>query len=369
MMDIVVFGGYLLSFLLVLSIVVIVHEWGHFFAARRCGVTVVAFSIGFGKKLWSRTDKKGTEWRVCAVPLGGYVQMLGDEDAASMKKSDEGLTEEEKKHTFMAQALWKRALIIFAGPFMNYFFAIVVLTVILATVGYVRIPPVVGEVLPESVAQKAGIQKDDVIMAVDSKSIADFTDLKRAVVISKFGKEMVLTIKRGDEIVDLKVLPEIKGEDEIPQLGVVAPVDVEPTFERYALPMAFVKSTSLTYDITKDTLVYLGQVLTGKRSANDMRGPVGIAEASGDAAKAGLLAFILFIVQVSIGIGFVNLLPIPLLDGGHLALYAVEAVIRRPVSERIQMMLLRVGVAVLIFVFAFTLFKDVPRVIGRVFGL
>ncbi len=369
MMDMVVFGGYLLSFLLVLSIVVIVHEWGHFFAARRCGVQVVAFSIGFGKKLWSRTDKKGTEWRICAIPLGGYVQMLGDGDAASMKKSDAGLTDEEKKHTFMAQALWKRALIIFAGPFMNYFFAIAALAVILATVGYVRIPPVVGEVLSGSVAEKAGIQKGDVIVAVDQKPVVDFTDLKRAVVISKFGKEMVLTIHRGSETLDLKVLPEIKEDGELPQIGVVAPADVEPTFEKYALPTAFVKATGMAYDITVDTLVYLGQVLSGKRSADDMRGPVGIAEASGDAAKAGFLAFVLFVIQVSIGIGFVNLLPVPLLDGGHLALYAVEAVIRRPVSERIQMALLRVGMAVLIFIFAFTLFKDVPRVIGRIFGL
>ena len=369
MTDILVFGGYLVSFLFVLSIVVIVHEWGHFFAARRCGVQVIAFSIGFGKKLWSRKDKKGTEWRICAIPLGGYVQMLGDEDAASMKKSDEGLTEEEKKHTFMAQSLWKRALIIFAGPFMNYFFAIIALTIILATVGYVRIPPVVGEVLPQSAAQEAGLQKGDTILAIDAAPVDDFTDLKRAIVISKFGKEMTLTINRNGQVFDLKVLPKIEKEGDMPQLGVVAPVDVEPTFEKYPVHKAFVQSSVMAYEITVDTLVYLGQVLAGKRSADDMRGPIGIAEASGDAAKAGFLVFVLFIVQVSIGIGFVNLLPVPLLDGGHLAIYAVEAVIRKPVSEKIQMVLLRVGMAVLIFVFAFTLFKDIPRVIGRILGI
>lgn len=367
MIEIVTFLGYILSFLVVLSIVVIVHEWGHFFAARRCGVDVVTFSIGFGKRLWSRTDKKGTVWQVCAVPLGGYVQMLGDEDAASAKQSDKNLTPEQKAKTFMVQPLWKRATIIFAGPFMNYFFAIVALAIILSTVGYIRTPALIGTVLPDSVAEQAGIQQGDLITAIDGKVVQDFSDIKRAVVISNFGQEMTLTIKRGDDVLQKKVLPQPLKEGELPMLGVMAASDVELTYERYALPMAIVKATTMTYDITVDTVQYLGQVLSGKRSADDMRGPVGIAEASGDAAKAGVFVFVLFLIQVSIGIGFVNLLPIPLLDGGHLALYGVEAVTGKPLNERTQTLLLRTGIALLIFIFAFTLLKDVPRVLERIF--
>ena len=369
MMDVISFGGYLISFLFVLSIIVIVHEWGHFFIARRCGVQIVVFSIGFGKKLWSRIDKKGTKWQVCAIPLGGYVQMLGDEDAASMKKSDAGLTKEEQKHTFMAQPLWKKVGIIFAGPFMNYFFAIVTLVVILTTVGYIRIPPVVGEVLPQSAAQKAGLQKGDVILSVNEKKVEEFSDLKRAIVFTDNGEEVILTVLRGTDTFDVTIYPQSEKKGKMPQIGVVAPLEAEPTFKKYSIPDAMIEATKMAYDITFDTLVYLGQILTGKRTADDLRGPIGIAEASGDAAKAGFWEFIMFIVQVSIAIGFINLLPIPMLDGGHLAMYAVEAVTRQPISEKMQMVLFRAGVMLIFAVFIFTLFKDIPRVFGRIFHL
>lgn len=362
---------YLLAFIFVLSIVVIVHEGGHFVMARLCGVKVTVFSVGFGKKLWSRMDKKGTEWRLCALPLGGYVQMLGDEDAASMKKSDSGLSEEEKNYTFMAQPLYKRALIIFAGPFMNYLFAIVGLALVYMTIGQMHLTTEVGEVIPGSMAEEAGILPGDVIVEINGQKVEDFSDLKRKVVISNFGEVLTVVAERGTERVSFHILPKpVEGEENgVPLLGVRTRPFAEMKKERYNPVVAVGKAVETVYVMTIDTTVYLWQVITGQRSADDMRGPVGIAEASGDAAKAGMLAMFLFLIQVSVGIGFVNLLPIPLLDGGHLAMYAYEAVVRRPMSEALQNALLKVGVVLLLFLFAFTLFKDVPRVAQRMLGL
>ena len=360
---------YLFAFVVILSLVVIVHEGGHFFVARLCGVQVEVFSIGFGKKIWSRKDKKGTDWRICAIPLGGYVQMLGDEDAASTQKTKKKLTPEEEKRTFFAQPVYKRAAIIFAGPFMNYVLAILIFTVLFSTVGWFHIPAKVGSVLENSVAQEAGIQKGDVILAVNDKPIKEFNDLRRAIVLNNYGQTIDLKIDRNGEILHLSATPKLVGEDKIPQLGVAADVNIEMENERYNPIKAFGMAITTVYETNVDTLVYLGQVVSGKRSADELRGPIGIAEASGDAAKAGWLSFILFLAQVSIGIGFVNLLPVPVLDGGHLVFLAYEAVARRPLSQKIQDALLKVGMGLLLFLLCFTLFKDVPRLIGRVLGL
>ncbi|MBO5997603.1 MAG: RIP metalloprotease RseP [Alphaproteobacteria bacterium] len=360
---------YLFSFVLILSLVVIIHEGGHFLVARLCGVQVEAFSVGFGKKIWSRKDKKGTEWRLCAVPLGGYVQMLGDEDAASTQKSKKKLTPEEEAKTFFAQPVYKRAAIIFAGPFMNYVLAIFIFACILATIGNPRIPAKVGQVLPDSVAERAGIQVGDLILSVNGNAVSDFTDLIRAVQLGNYGQAIELQIDRNGEILNLSATPELVGKDQIPQLGIASDGSVAVSFEQYNPIVAVGKAVEMVYQMNVDTFLYLKQIIMGQRKANDLRGPVGIAEASGDAARqGGWLGLILFLAQVSVGIGFVNLLPVPILDGGHLAFLAYEAVIRRPVSERIQNALLKAGMGLLLFLFCFTLFKDIPRVIERIFG-
>lgn len=363
------FFVYLLAFVIILSIVVVVHEGGHFFAARRCGVQVEAFSIGFGKKLWSRKDKKGTEWRVCAIPLGGYVQMLGDDDAASATKTKKELTDEEKKKTFFMQPVWKRAIIIFAGPFMNYVLAFVVFWGVFSVVGDFKIPPVVGKVMEGSAAQEVGIIKGDKILEINGMKIEDFKDLKRAIVLDNYNRQIDIKIQRGEEILNLQTKPKLEGDDKLPMLGVVSDESIEPTFRKYNIFEAFNQAGLMVYEINRDTLVYLGQLISGKRGASELRGPVGIAEASGDAAQGGFLVFVLFLAQVSIGIGFVNLLPIPVLDGGHLALMLWEVIFRKPLSEKAQNVLLRIGMSLLLTLVVFTLFKDVPRVFTRMFGL
>jgi len=357
---------YIFSFLFVLSIVVVVHEFGHFWVARRCGVEVVAFSLGFGKKLFSRKDKKGTEWRVCAVPFGGYVQMLGDTDVASSKSSDEGLTEEQKKHTFMAQSLWKKALIIFAGPFMNYLFAVLLLTGVLMLKGTVHMPAFVGEIAKDSPAEKYGMQVGDEIKRINGKDVMDFHALQRALFHIDSGEEMLVSVIRNGKNIDLVFEPEEKGK--MRRLGILSDVTKATMKEPEPFLKALYLSCQMAWQMTTDTLFYLKQVLTGRRSADDMRGPLGIAEASGDAARQGGFALLFFIIQISISIGFINLLPIPLLDGGHLATYAIEGVIRRPVPAKFQTICLNIGMALLLFVFVFTLYKDVPRIYERIFS-
>ena len=354
---------YPLSFLVVLSLVVIVHEFGHFWAARRCGVKVEQFSLGFGKVLWSRKDQKGTEWKVCLIPLGGYVQMFGDADASSAKADDKAkeFTDEEKKVSFPHQSLWKKAVISFAGPAMNYIFAIVLLTVFFSVYGIIEVPPVVSAVSEGSAAAEAGIQKGDRIEVINGEKINEFSDVRRFV---QLDKTLEITVLRDGREINLTA--HLKQETGGALLGVQA-VMTQDHYRSVSVPQAFSESVKETWTITKDTLIILKRILLGQRSADDMRGPLGIAEASGDAARGGFISFVLFIIQVSIGIGLVNLLPIPVLDGGHLLFYGIEAVIRRPIGEKVQNMALNIGIGLLLCLLIVTSWNDIVRIFERLF--
>lgn len=354
---------YPLSFLFVLSLVVIVHEFGHFWAARLSSVKVEEFSLGFGKMLWSRQDKKGTLWKVCLIPLGGYVKMFGDADASSSAPDEAAkeFTEEEKKVSFPHQSLWIKAFISVAGPAMNYIFAIVLLTIFLSIFGMVVVPAVVSEVSKGSAAEAAGILKNDRILSINGEKINEFADVRRFVqlhnvldiVVSREGKEIPLTAR-------------LSSETGGAVLGVQAVMSQEH-FKSVSVPQAFVESVKEAWEITEDTLIILKRILLGQRSADDMRGPLGIAEASGDAARGGVISFVLFLIQVSIGIGLVNLLPVPVLDGGHLLFYAAEGILRRPISEKVQMIALNIGVGLLICLLILTSWNDIVRIFVRLF--
>lgn len=359
---------YLIAFIFVLSVVVIVHEGGHFCVARLCGVKVTDFSLGFGKTLWQRVDKHGTHWRICALPLGGYVKMLGDEDAASAHSSDQSVPEAEQRYTFMAQPIYKRAAIIFAGPMMNYIFAILLLTGIIWTIGEVKIPPVVGEVVAASAAEKAGLQVGDVIARINGKTMTEYADVQRAVRLTEFGKPLEIEVVRDHQTLVLTALPQRNDADDMPKLGIVSGVGTVVVNKHLGLFPSLARASRDVMQMTVDTLIYLKQILFDRRSASDMRGPLGIAEASGDALKGGGLSLLIFIVQISVAIGFMNLLPIPVLDGGHLAMYAVEVIIRRPISDQFKNALLWGGVSLLFALMAWTFFLDVPRIAQRIFG-
>lgn len=354
---------YPLSFLIVLSLVVIVHEFGHFWAARLSGVKVEEFSLGFGKILWSRQDKKGTVWKVCLIPLGGYVKMFGDADAASATADETAkeFTEEEKKVSFPHQSLWVKAFISVAGPAMNYIFAIILLTIFLSIFGLVVVPPVVSDVSKGSAAEAAGILKNDRILTINGEKINEFADVRRFVQLNNVLDIVVL--REGKEI---PLTARLSSENGGAVLGVQAVMSQEH-FKPLSVPQAFVESVKEAWEITEDTLVILKRILLGQRSADDMRGPLGIAEASGDAARGGIISFALFLIQVSIGIGLVNLLPVPVLDGGHLLFYAVEGIIRRPIGEKVQMIALNIGVGLLICLLILTSWNDIVRIFVRLF--
>lgn len=357
---------YLFAFVFVLSLVVVIHEGGHFYVARLCGVHVTDFSIGFGRELWSRVDKKGTRWKICAIPLGGYVKMLGDEDAASAKSSVDNIQEDMIKYTFMAQPLWKRAAIIFAGPGMNYVFAIVLLTGMIFALGEVIAPPVVGEVKADSPAAEAGLEKGDRILSINGEAVAEFTDIQRIVRITEFEKPLSIVLDRNGTEKKVSLLPRVMEGADYPIIGVTQSVEVMRVNNDLNIFQSFGLAVRDVYRMTKDTLIYLGQVLFKHRSAKDMRGPLGIAEASGDALQGGWISLLMFIVQISIAVGFMNLLPVPVLDGGHLAFYIVEAIRGKPLPEKAQNGFLIAGMSLLCLLLVYTMFLDVPRIIQRV---
>lgn len=360
---------YLFAFVFVLSIVVVVHEFGHFIVARLCGVKVTNFSVGFGRVLWSRTDKKGTVWQVCLWPLGGYVKMLGDEDAASAKTDVKKVPARDRKYMFATQKIWKKMAIIAAGPAMNYAFAILVLAGLFFFVGKVFIPPVIGEFGEQSSAKEAGMQVGDRFVRVNGVEVKEYMDLLRIIRVTEFGKKLNVEADRNGELLTFVVEPRYfsEMEDNLPRIGIMAARERMVEKNDLNIFQSFGEAGKTVYIITTDTLTYLGQVLFEKRSADDMRGPLGIAEASGDALKGGMLSLILFVVNISVAIGFMNLLPVPILDGGHLVFYAIEGITGRPLSERIQNGLLYIGMGLLIFLLAFTMYLDVPRILQRIF--
>lgn len=360
---------YIFAFVLVLSLVVIVHEGGHFMVARWCGVRVEEFSLGFGKELWGKTDKKGTRWKICLIPLGGYVKMLGDMDAASAKSSVNQVPKKLRPYTFMAQKLWKRAAIIFAGPAINYVFAIITLGFILYFSGYTIMPAIITEVEKESVAEEIGMLAGDQIIKINGQDIEEWSDISRIIRITEFGKELTLQIDRNGEIIELKGTPRYMEEGAPPRLGIRASgfeIKDKMTTKEVGFFEAFALSAGQAWAMTRDTLIYLGQVLIQHRPPKEMRGPLGIAEASGDAFQNGIISLIIFVAQISIAVGFMNLLPIPLLDGGHLALYLLEAIRRKPLTEKVQNTAMWVGFSILMGLVGYTFILDIPRIIQRI---
>ncbi len=355
---------YFLSFIVLLSIVVVVHEFGHFYMARLCGVKVEEFSLGFGKELFGWVDKKGTRWKVCLVPFGGYVKMYGDADAASMGVSDEtvAMTDEDKKVSFYHQSLWKKVLIVFMGPAMNYIFAVVVLTIVFSFFGQLRVPPIIDKVAENSAADIAGITTGDEIISINKQDVDSFTDIKRLIIVEGYNNELDIVVDRAGKEISLKLTPEIV--DGTPMIGIFGGSKAYLEKSTGVL-QSFVFSVKTAYTMTADTLSYVKQLITGSRPADDLRGPLGIAEASGDAMQQGLLTFIVFLAQVSIGIGLINLFPIPMLDGGHLVVYFTEAVTRKPLGQTAQNVLGYIGIGFLIFLMIITFKNDIVRIFER----
>ena len=353
----------LLAFILVLGPLVVLHELGHYLAGRMFGVRADAFSVGFGKELWGRTDKRGTRWKLSAIPLGGYVQFAGDANAAGQTDpSLQGADAETLTGTFPGAKLWQRAVIVFAGPFTNFAIAVAIFAAFAMAYGIRVTPPVIGGFAPGSAAQAAGLQVGDRIMEIDGAPITDFTEIARKVVLYP-GKTITIVARRGEQTFTLPVTLTAKTETDgfggAATRGMLGISSVRPTLQQVGVGKALATGVGDSVAAIKMTAVGLGQIVSGDRSAKEMGGPVKIAQYSGQTMALGWAAMLLFAATISINLAFINLLPIPVLDGGHLAMYAAEAVRRKPLDARSQEWAFRAGLAFVLALVVFVTFNDI----------
>lgn len=358
------FWMYLIGFLLLLGPLVTVHEFGHYLVGRFFGVKADIFSVGFGRELAGFTDRRGTRWKLSALPLGGYVQFKGDMNPASMPDQSALAASpgEEFDGSFHKADLWKRALIVFAGPATNILVAIAIYAAFAMTIGKPVIAPVVGGFSEQSVARDAGLRIGDRITGLNGEPVTDFFDLVDEILPNP-GRELVLTVERdGDSLAIPITAASVNRADQFGNEGRVGQIGISPADGEF-VPLgpldSVVFAASECWKTTVMMVNGLGQIMSGERSVKELGGPIKIAKYSGEQLSLGLLPFIAFAALISINLAFINLLPIPGLDGGHLAFYAVEAVRRKPVGQRGQEMAFRVGMALVLVLMVFVTANDI----------
>lgn len=362
--------GYLIPFLFVLTLVVFFHELGHFLIARWCGIRVLVFSIGFGPELVGFYDRYGTRWKIAAVPLGGYVKFLGDENAASATdhQAVEKLSEADKREAFINQKVGSRAAVVAAGPIANFILAIVIFAAIFALFGKQSTSARVDKVQPESAAAKAGFQAGDLVLSIDGSKVDSFADMQR-VVSESAGSTLTIEVERGGAHQTIKAVPDLKevkdgfgNKHRIGVLGIsrsMLPGDIK--VEQVNPLRAVVMGVQETWFVVDRTISYIGGIFAGREAADQLGGPIRIAQVSGQVATAGFVPLLHLAAVLSVSIGLLNLFPIPLLDGGHLLFYFVEAVRGRPLSERAQEFGFRIGLAIVVMLMIFATFNDILR--------
>jgi len=374
------FATYVIPFVIVLSVVVFIHEYGHFIVGRWCGVQVDAFSIGFGPELWARVDRHGTRWRVAAIPLGGYVKFHGDANGASVPDPDavEAMPAAERAVTFAAQPVWKRAAIVFAGPFANFLLAIAIFAGLFAFYGRTVLAPRIGSVVAGGAGEAAGFMPGDLVLTIDGTQIDTFGKMQEIVSVSADTK-LVFVVRRSDRDVTIAATPawrEVEsaaGKVRIGMLGLkasTAAADVHE--ERYGPVQSLGLALEETWQVVHRTGTYVGGLISGRESADQLSGPIGIAQISGQmaqaATKVGLAPFLNLIAILSVSIGLLNLMPVPLLDGGHLLFFGIEAARGRALNERAQEVAFRIGLAMVGMLMIFSTYNDIARLIQRLAG-
>ncbi|GAB6053494.1 RIP metalloprotease RseP [Magnetospira thiophila] len=351
---------YVFVFVFVLSVLVFVHELGHYLIARWAGVRIEVFSIGFGPELRGWNDKHGTRWRVCALPLGGYVKMFGENgDTTTGEDGEERpMTEAEKSGSFQHKPLGKRAAVVAAGPFANFAFTIVVLAGLFWAVGQPYPMAAVGTVQENSAAAEAGFESGDRVLSIAGTPVRWFDDLK-SIVEKNPGIALDFSVRRGDQILTLTAVPksrDVAGEAK-GFLG-VSPDPEQIETETYGPLEAIAAGFDKSWTMTKQILGYLGELITGDRGSEELGGPLMIAKMSGDVAQGGLSNLVFFMAALSLNLGLINLFPIPMLDGGHLVFYAIEAIRGRPMGERAQEYGFRFGLVLVLALMVFATWND-----------
>jgi regulator of sigma E protease len=374
------FFFYIPPFLIVLTVIVFVHELGHFLVARYYGVEVTTFSIGFGPEIFGWNDRKGTRWRVAWIPLGGYVKFVDDDNVASVPTAGGQVAPDPNLPVnpglYHSKPVGQRMAIVAAGPIANFILAILVFAGVYYTFGEYLTPAKVDRVVAGGAAEAAGFKAGDLIVAIDGSPVESFNEVQGIVKFSA-DRELLFTLRRGDGTIDLKAMP--RRVDETDRFGNVYPVGrigverstkpEERIDKTYSLPGAVWRGVKETRYIVEMTLSLLRDVIIGRQSVENIGGPIAVAEASGQVATLGLADFIRFIAIVSVSIGLFNLFPIPILDGGNLLFYAIEAIWQRPLSERTQAIGFRIGLAILGMLMVFVMTKDILKSIEKFMGI
>lgn len=356
---------YVIPLLAALTLIVFVHELGHFLVARWCGVTVDTFSIGFGREIAGWHDRHGTRWKFCWILLGGYVKFKGDANPASLPEALPDASASREPGNFHGKPLWQRAAVVIAGPIANFILAIFIFAGAYAFVGVPYLPPLVAELVADGAAKKAGMMAGDMIVSIDGRKINRFQDIQEAVLF-RGGERLDIVVDRQGATLNFAVAPQEKENTDaygrvskMALLGVMAPGRDKILIERLSLPQACAKAVERLGHIAATTFKYIGRIFTGKENGSQIGGLVSIAKVAGDAASAGLYEFVLIIGLISVSIGLINLFPVPMLDGGHLVFYGIEALLGKPLGANAQEWSFRIGFSLVLMLMAMGLVNDI----------
>ena len=360
--------SYILPFLLLILVVVFIHEYGHYYFAKRYGVGVTDFSIGFGKEIFGWNDKSGTRWKICWIPLGGYVKFFGDRNVFSQADQDKILEKydaNERKKLFVLKPLYQRALIVFGGPLANFLLALVIFFSIYTFIGKDFTSAVINEVQKDSPAMLGGLKENDIILEIDGNEVKSIMDVSKFITLS-IADVIDFKVKRSYDELLLKVKPKIiLSEDNLGNkinkriVGIkLGPYNNEINHVKLGPAQAIYHAAYEVYYVSISSLKYVGGMIIGKADTSQLGGPIRIAKISGQVAEFGILAFISMMAYISISLGLVNLFPIPMLDGGHLMFYAFEKILGRPLSQKTQEGFFRIGMFLLLSLMFFTTFND-----------
>lgn len=355
--------NYIVVFLIVLTVLVFVHEYGHYWVAKRNGVRVEAFSVGFGPEIWGRNDASGTRWKICAIPLGGYVKMFGEGGDVSEDGEQVELSDAEKAVSFYYKTVSQRAAIVAAGPIVNFVFAIFAFAILAGAVGTAVPLAAVGKVFKDSAAEIAGFKSGDRFISINEEEINLFSDLRR-IVTKNPDTALSFQIDRAGKEITLSATPKLSvqknAEGEEIEIGLLG-VEWSPEFvsyERQNPAVALWVGVQRTYMVTTNILSYIGDMFSGRRGTEELGGPLRIAQISGQMAEQGIAEVILLMAMLSVNLGLINLFPIPMLDGGHLAFYLIESLLGRPLGAKAQEYGFRFGLILVLMLVVFVTWND-----------
>ncbi|MDA9974829.1 site-2 protease family protein [Candidatus Pelagibacter sp.] len=364
--------SYILPFIALIVVVVFIHEYGHYYFAKRFGVGVTDFSIGFGKEMFGWNDKSGTRWKVCVIPLGGYVKFFGDRNVYSQADNEKIIKEyskEDQDKLFVLKPLYQRALIVFGGPLANFLLAILIFFLVYTFAGKDFTPAVINEVQKDSPAMVAGLKDNDVVVSIDDNEVKSIMEVSKYIMMST-DEFINFTVNRYDQDLTFRVKPNIvEGEDNLGNkiskrmVGIkLGAYNNEVNHVKLGPAKALFYAVNEVYYVSTSSLKYIGSMLVGNGDTSQLGGPIRIAKISGQVAEFGILPFISLMAYISISLGLINLFPIPMLDGGHLMFYGIEKVLGRPLSQKTQEGFFRIGMFLLLSLMFFTTFNDLKDV-------